>query len=223
MSTLTQPKLSALLERLFREADESERILRGQNLLSPPDRLDYRELYARLKDHPLAVSRSTGTLLYLLARAVRARNIVEFGVSFGISTLHLAAALQDNGGGRLIGAEFEATKLQRAREHLVSADLAQLVELRGGDALDSLARDLPETIDFVLLDGAKDLYPRILQLVEPSLRIGAVIVADNADANPEYVAHVRAPGGGYVSVAFAADVEVSMRLAAGEPERGLAA
>ncbi len=37
-------------------------------------------------------------LLYMLARGSRARNIVEFGTSFGISTLYLAAALRDNGG-----------------------------------------------------------------------------------------------------------------------------
>jgi predicted O-methyltransferase YrrM len=54
-------------------------------------------LYERLKDFPLAVSRETGALLYMLARSCNARTIVEFGTSFGISTLHLAAALRDNG------------------------------------------------------------------------------------------------------------------------------
>jgi predicted O-methyltransferase YrrM len=42
----------------------------------------------------------------MLARSSRARTIVEFGTSFGVSTLHLAAALRDNGGGRLIGTEL---------------------------------------------------------------------------------------------------------------------
>lgn len=55
-----------------------------------------------MKDFPLAVSRETGTLLYMMARSSRTRTIVEFGTSFGISTLHLAVALRDNGGGRLI-------------------------------------------------------------------------------------------------------------------------
>ena len=70
----------------------------------------YRELYGRLKHLPLPVSRETGALLYMLARSSNARTIVEFGTSFGISTLHLAAALQDNGGGRLITTEFEPPK-----------------------------------------------------------------------------------------------------------------
>lgn len=94
----------------------------------------------------------------------------------------------------------------------MAGELADLVEIREGDALDSLARDLPETIDLVLLDGAKPLYPRVLSLLEPRLRSGALLVADNADMVPEYLAQVRAPGSGYLSVAFTDDVELSMKL-----------
>jgi predicted O-methyltransferase YrrM len=148
----------------------------------------------------------------MLARSVRAKSIVEFGTSFGISTLHLAAALRDNGGGLLIGSEFEPSKIARARENLAAGHLSDFVEIREGDALETLARDLPETIDLVLLDGAKSLYPRILMLLEDRLRSGARIVADNADASPDYLARVRSPTNGYVSVAFAEDVELSMRL-----------
>ena len=72
---------------------------------------DYPVLYGQLKDFPLAVSRETGSLLYTLARSCGARTVVEFGTSFGISTLHLAAAIRDNGGGRLITSEFEPSKV----------------------------------------------------------------------------------------------------------------
>jgi predicted O-methyltransferase YrrM len=181
------------------------------------DQADYRQFYTRLKDHPLPVSRNIAKLLYLLARAIRARNIVEFGTSFGISTLHLAAALRDNGGGHLIGSEFEPSKILRARENLAAGGLSDLVDVREGDALETLARDLPDSIDLVLLDGAKNLYPSILSLLEGRLRVGALIVADNADASPEYLAHVRFAAHGYLSVAFADDVELSMRLATAQP------
>jgi predicted O-methyltransferase YrrM len=173
---------------------------------------DYVEFYGRLKDFPLAVSRETGTLLYMLARSRRARTIVEFGTSFAISTLHLAAALRDNGGGRLITTEFEPSKVVRARDNLTAGGLIDLVEIREGDALQTLSVDLPETIDLLLLDGAKALYPEILSLVESRLRIGALIVADNADHSPEYLARVRAPARGYLSTPFAEDVELSMRV-----------
>jgi predicted O-methyltransferase YrrM len=128
------------------------------------------------------------------------------------STLHLAAALRDNGGGRLIGSEFESSKIMRARENLAAGGLSDLVEIREGDALETLARDLPDTIDFVLLDGAKMLYLQIFTLIEDRLHAGALVVADNADASPEYVARVRSAASGYLSVPFANDVELSMRL-----------
>jgi predicted O-methyltransferase YrrM len=207
---LNAPILSALIDRLFTEADAAENgrwpTTRGT------DRSDYLKYYGLLKDQPLAVSRDTGTLLYMLARSIRARSIVEFGTSFGISTLHLAAALRDNGGGRLIGSEFEPSKIKRSRENLAAGGLSDLVEIREGDALQTLARDLPDTIDFVLLDGAKALYPPILSLLEGRLRDGALIVADNADDSPEYLARVRSANGGYLSLPFAEDVELSMRL-----------
>ncbi|WP_416773211.1 O-methyltransferase [Pseudomonas sp. RHF3.3-3] len=220
MSTLTQAPLAPLLERLFSQADasspmsspafanvskqERERLMRSKT--------EYLSLYTQLKDFPLAVSRETGSLLYMLARSCDARNIVEFGTSFGISTLHLAAALRDNGGGRLISSEFEPSKVEQARRNLVAGGLADLVEIRLGDALQTLANDLPEPIDLVLLDGAKALYPQILALLESRLRPGALIIADNADYSPEYLEQVRGSGSGYLSVPFAEDVELSMRL-----------
>ena len=63
----------------------------------------------------------------------------------------------------------------------------------------------------MLLDGHKALYPRVLDLVAPRLRTGACLVADNADASPDYLARVRAPDGGYLSVPFADDVELSVK------------
>ncbi|TKR29500.1 O-methyltransferase [Luteimonas gilva] len=220
MTTLTAAPMAALLDRLFEEADaaspaaspavaalsreERERLMRSKT--------EYLDYYGRMKDLALPVSRETGTLLYMLARACRARAIVEFGTSFGISTLHLAAALRDNGGGRLITTEFEPSKVARARDNLTAGGLIDLVEIREGDALRTLSADLPETIDLLLLDGAKALYPEILGLVESRLRSGALIVADNADYSPDYFAHVRSPANGYLSTPFAEDVELSMRL-----------
>jgi predicted O-methyltransferase YrrM len=172
---------------------------------------EYLEYYGRLKDLPLAVSRETGVLLYMLARGCGARTIVEFGTSFGISTLYLAAALRDNGGGHLITTEFEPSKVERARNNLTAGGLVDLVEIRMGDALQTLSRDLPETIDLLLLDGAKSLYPEILALVESRFRPGAFILADDADHSPEYLARVRSPANGYQSTPFAEDIELTIR------------
>jgi predicted O-methyltransferase YrrM len=219
--TLTSPPVAALLARLYADDGRTAGVVRQLfGALTPEERTrrmsdpdaDYRAFYGRMKDVHLAVSPETGRLLYLLARANRAQAIVEFGTSFGLSTIHLAAALRDNGGGRLIGSELEPSKAAHARANLATAGLADLVDIREGDALDTLARDLPETIDLVLLDGHKPLYARILAFLEPRLRTGACLVADNADASPAYLARVRDAGAGYLSVPFAADVELSIKL-----------
>ncbi|MGN6268633.1 MAG: O-methyltransferase [Sphingomonas sp.] len=220
MTTLSSAPVAPLLARLFAEADanpptrspvftgitgdEHQRMMRSKT--------DYRDFYARLKDFALPVSPEVGGLLYMLARATNARSIVEFGTSFGLSTLHLAAALRDNGGGRLITSEFEPAKLARAKANLVDGELADLVEFREGDALETLAVDLPETIDLLLLDGAKALYSDILDRVEDRLRPGAILVADNADHCPEYLERVGDVANGYMSMPFTDDVELSIRL-----------
>jgi predicted O-methyltransferase YrrM len=220
MTTLTTAPLAPLLNRLFEEAakaspatspvlaslseDEFKRFLRSKT--------GYLDFYGQLKDVPLEISRETGTLLYMLARSSRARSIVEFGTSFGISTLHLAAALRDNGGGKLITTEFEPSKVARARENLTAGGVIDLVEIRVGDALETLRNNLPESIELLLLDGHKALYLDILNLVESRLKAGALVVADNADFNPEYVARMRSPANGYLSTPFGSDVEVSLRI-----------
>lgn len=217
MTTLTTEPLASLIERLYTQAsaatspvlqtvsgEERERLMHSKT--------EYLKLYEMLKDLWLPVSRDTGKLLYMLARSTKAKAIVEFGTSFGLSTLHLAAALRDNGGGVLIGSEFEPSKIELARHHFVEGGVSDLVEIRQGDALVTLATDLPESVDLLLLDGAKALYGDVLSLVEKHLKPGALVVADNTDYCPEYLAYVRAPQNGYLSVPFAGDIELSMRV-----------
>jgi predicted O-methyltransferase YrrM len=225
MTTLTTAPLAPLLERLFSEAEAppspglTAALTRGRST----GEADYLHFYSLAKDAYMAVSRDTAQLLYMLVRATGAREIVEFGTSFGISTLHLAAGLRDNGGGRVITTEFEPSKVARACENFAAGGLADLIELREGDALQTLGRDLPAEIDLVLLDGAKSLYPSVLRQLETRMRTGTLIVADNADRNPEFLERVRSPAHGYTSVPFADDVELSMRVQHTTPDRELAA
>jgi predicted O-methyltransferase YrrM len=223
MTTLTQPNVASLLDALFHDAARADAPLMAQfGALDPAERTaqltDYKRMYGAARDAYLAVSRESGTLLYSLARARGARTIVEFGTSFGISTIYLAAALRDGGGGRLITSELEPSKVARARGNLERAGLADLVEFRTGDALDTLA-DVPAGVDFLYLDGAKTLYRPVLGLVEPRLAERAVIVADNIDMAAlvaPYTAYVRDPDHGYVSnrVVVGEGLEISVRVAA---------
>ncbi len=217
MNTLTTSPLAPLLDRLFEQADAAtSTTLEGVSLEERTrlihSKTEYLDFYERLKELWLPVTRETGALLYMLARSSKAESIVEFGTSFGISTLYLAAALRDNGGGRLITSEFEPAKVAKAKEHLTEGDLIDLVEVRAGDALKTLAVDLPETIDLLLLDGAKAIYNDVLNLVERRLMPGALVIADNADYSPDYLARVRSPDSGYLSLQIGKDVELSIRL-----------
>jgi predicted O-methyltransferase YrrM len=220
-TTLQSEKVQSLLNRLHAEARANDSASFAQfEKLSDAEReavhADYRKHYGMLRDAFLPVGPELGRLLYLLATAARAKTIVEFGTSFGISTIYLAAALRDSGGGKLITSEMEPAKSQRAQAHLAEAGLADLVEHRVGDALELLGRDLG-TVDFLLLDGAKPLYFRVLKLVEPHLRPGAVIAADNVNTRnkiEDFTCYIRNPHNGYVSVdmPLGDGIEVSMRV-----------
>jgi predicted O-methyltransferase YrrM len=95
---------------------------------------------ASMKGCYIPVSREQGELLYLTARAIGARHVVEFGTSFGISTVYLAAAVCDNGGGLVIGSEIEPAKHRQAEANLAEAGLAEVSDVRLGDALESPCR-----------------------------------------------------------------------------------
>ena len=150
----------------------------------------------------IPVSREQGEFLYITARALDAKTVVEFGTSFGISTIYLAAALKDNGGGCVISTELEPNKCRQAAENLREAGLSQYVEIRQGDALETLT-DLSGPVDLVLLDGWKDLYLPVLELIKPALRFGAVVLADNIftfrKALRPYVEYVQGGANGFTS------------------------
>jgi predicted O-methyltransferase YrrM len=228
MTLLQQPQVKSLLDDLYADARRVDGPLFARyRALSPDERkalmTDYRRMFREVKDAYMPIDRAAGELLYLLARARGARRIVEFGTSFGISTIFLAAALADGSGGRgarVIGTELDPDKAVRARANLERAGLAHLVEVRVGDALETLASDVGP-VDLVLLDGAKTLYRPILSLLEPSLAENALVVSDNmtmTDVVAEFAAYVRDPSNGYLACALPAlggGLEVALRLAHG--------
>jgi predicted O-methyltransferase YrrM len=224
LESITDPRVRALLARLHREADRQTlglvraglsqlpRLLLGRGLRSEP-------LEPALADKYIPLEPAQGMLCYLLCRSLGVRRIVEFGTSFGISTIYLAMAARDNGGGRVIGTELVPSKAAKAREHLREAGLDEYVEIREGNALDTL-RALDGPVDFFLNDGFPRFALDVLRLVAPSLRPGAIVLTDNvslfrAEYAP-YLAWVRDPANGFVSgvLALTEDAELSVRLAA---------
>lgn len=219
MSLLTSGRVAALLDKLHREADAADHDVQARLMaqmqasgtsvddmvadLLAAERTDLRAAYRGHVDHFLAVSPAYGRFLYAMVRARRATRVVEFGTSMGVSTIYLAAALRDNGGGQIIGTELEPAKATRARAHLVAAGLDDLVEIRVGDALQTL-QDVGGAVDVLLIDGAFSLYLPVLKLIEPQLVPGAIILGENAFAR-DYLDHVRDPANGYLSQSLAID------------------
>jgi predicted O-methyltransferase YrrM len=226
-NSLVSPPVSSLLDRLFRAAEQDSarradvagRYPNGFAAASAREQADaYEQMY-------IPVSPEAGRLLYTLVRAGRPATVVEFGTSFGISTIHLAAAVRDNGTGRVVSTELSAAKVARARANLAEAGLADQVTILAGDALQTLA-DLTDPVGFVLLDGWKDLYLPVRRLLEPGLVSGALVVADDtismAAEMRDYLTYVRDPARGYLSIAFPESdgLEISCLVLPGGPPAG---
>jgi predicted O-methyltransferase YrrM len=197
-SSLHDPVVSRVLDALHSQADTVDPPLLDQMGDKTDDEM------AHLLDLAyIPVSPEAGRFLYTLARAIQTGSVVEFGTSLGISTIYLAAAVRDRGEGRVIATELHSGKAQRARENLRAAGLLDYVDLREGDALETL-RDIDGGVTLLFLDGWKKLYLPVLKLLEPALEPGAMVAADDLDLFPEvhkpYLAYVRNPGSGYVSV-----------------------
>lgn len=155
------------------------------------------------QDIYMPVSPDAGKLLYALTRAARPETVVEFGASYGISALHLAAAVTDNGTGHVYTTELSPKKAAAARANLDEAGVGGVVTILEGDALETLA-GVPGPVGLVLLDGWKELCLPALRLLEPKLAPGAIVAGDDSSfpEMSEYLTYVRDPASGYVSVSF---------------------
>ena len=202
-NSLASPQLTATLSRMFaaaaQDSDGAPRLPSGR----PYAAGSARERADAAQDVYMPISPEAGRLLYTLVRASRPDTVVEFGTSFGISTIYLAAAVADNGSGRVVTTELAAAKIAAARANLEEAGVGGPVTILAGDARQTLA-DVPGPVGLVLLDGWKDLCLPVLRLLEPRLASGAVVAADDSSfaSIAPYLEYVRDPAHGYVSVSF---------------------
>jgi predicted O-methyltransferase YrrM len=209
VNSLADPGLRALLDRLYAAAAGDEPVIARmvEHERAAPVPLTSRDRTELMESAYLPVEPESGELLYSLVRASRRATVVEFGTSFGISTIYLAAAVRDNASGRVVGTELSPVKASQARANLDEAGLGGVAEILEGDALDRLP-GVPGPVGLVLLDGWKDLYLPVLRLLEPAMAAGALVFADDtgrfADQLAGYLAYVRDPASGYVSVPFPA-------------------
>ncbi|MFF5084284.1 O-methyltransferase [Actinoplanes sp. NPDC000266] len=206
-TTLHDPAVRDLIARLFTEAERDDERSPGR----PAATITAQERSDLLEDVYMPISARGGDLLYTLVRAARPQTVVEFGTSYGISTLYLAAAVRDNGIGHVTTTELSATKVRAARANIEEAGLSDLVTVLEGDALTTLGT-VDGPIGLALLDGWKEMCLPVLRLLEDRLAPGSLIVGDDStfDSMSNYLSYVRDPANGYVSIDF--PVEDGMEL-----------
>jgi len=127
----------------------------------------------------LAISREQGESLVKLILDNELKNVVEFGTSFGISTLYLAQAVAKTGG-HIVTTELLESKALKAIENFKRAEVNDLIEVRIGNAMETL-KGYNKPIDLLFLDGWKDLYLPLFNLLEPNYHSGTIVYVDNAD------------------------------------------
>ncbi|KAK4246084.1 S-adenosyl-L-methionine-dependent methyltransferase [Corynascus novoguineensis] len=184
-----------------------------------------------MRDKFVALEEDKCHFVYLLARSSGALNVVEAGTSFGVSTIYLALAVGQNVAshkalgkdvsGKVIATEKEPTKAARAREHWAEAgdEVASVIELREGDLLETLKRDdMPEQVDFLLLDIWTPMALPTLKIVKSRLKKGAIVLADNTTMSrplyKEYLDYIHDPANGFktTEIPYSGGLQMSVYL-----------
>lgn len=157
---ITHPKIYDYLETTLAEQDP---ILREMGD------------YGRAQNFPI-IGAQSGRLLYFLARAIGAKNVLELGSGFGYSAMWFALAVGD--GGKVVMTEGKAANQARARDYFTRAGLVERVDFNVGDALE-IAQKYPGPFDVIFCDIEKRDYPRAIDIARAKLRVGGILIYDN--------------------------------------------
>lgn len=222
MSVLNNPELEALLDALHAQSEGQTGALETYfGRRAREGTLDWKhmdaETHAFFRDKMVALEKDKAEYCYLLCRALQAKRVVEAGTSFGVSTLYLAAAVRDNGGGTVIATEYEPDKARAARANFAAAGLSEYIDLREGDLAQTLA-DIDGPVDFLLLDIWTEAVMPAVRHVAPRMRPGAVIIADNTTqargGYTEFFDYVADPANRLrtLTLPFAGGLEMTVRV-----------
>ncbi|MDT0539734.1 MULTISPECIES: O-methyltransferase [Croceitalea] len=182
MNTITKhTQIENILNELFDDAKGDHiKMIKGiaKSVFRPLQPTDFKDVY-------LSISQEQGVELRQLITENGFKNIVEFGTSFGISTLYLAQGVIETEG-NIITTELVPSKAKRATENFAKAGVSELIDLRIGDALETL-KNYSEPTDLLVLDGWKDLYLPLFNMLEHTFHNKTIVYVDNADMNDTQV------------------------------------
>ena len=167
----------------------------GEISLDEADKV-LKEIEAKTKKKFLPiVGPHRGQILVEAIRKNKPKRILEVGTFIGYSTILMAKELEGNA--HIITIEIDTNEAELARENIRKADVRPNIDVITGDAVEVIPR-LTGKFDMVFMDAEKTEYMRYLQLAEPKLHRGSIIVADNArthaDEMKDYLNHVRCSG-----------------------------
>ncbi|NIJ45641.1 putative O-methyltransferase YrrM [Wenyingzhuangia heitensis] len=175
--TTQQNQIDNVLNLLYKEAkNDRYKIIKSlaESRIRPIQPMDFKDVF-------LSISSKQGTYLKQIIQDHNLKNIIEFGTSFGISTLFLAQGILKTGG-KIITTELIESKAKQAVDNFKKAEVNHLIDLRVGDAMHTL-KNHSEPIDLLFLDGWKDLYFPLFKLLEPNFHKKTFVYVDNADMN----------------------------------------
>ncbi len=124
------------------------------------------------------ISHQTGNFISILIKAMNIKNALELGTSNGYSALWIADALKYTKG-HLTTIEFWEKRQCLARENIEKCGLSDFVTFKIGQAYDVITSEINEEFDLVFIDANKKEYLRFFEAVDPLLKKGGVILADN--------------------------------------------
>ncbi|KAF9892099.1 hypothetical protein FE257_002505 [Aspergillus nanangensis] len=213
--------IHTLLNRLHAESLAQETAL-------PADAFQASNFHEVMRDKFIALDQDKCHFIYQLCRSINAKTIVEAGTSYGVSTIYLALAVAANvaatgGKGTVVGTEYEANKAEQARAYWRECGgvVEDLIDLREGDLRETLKEDVAE-VDLLLLDIWTPMALPTLQLIQPKMRYGAIVIADNTVKSgvkyKELLDYLRAPQSGFTNLTlpYSNGLEMSVYLPQGQ-------
>lgn len=161
MISITDAKVEKYIYSLLPERDEVLREIESQ---------------AGKRDIPI-VGPAVGRLFFLLAQVARVKTVFELGSAVGYSTIWWARAVGPQG--RVVYTDMSKKNADEARGYFEKAGAADRIDIRIGDALETLAKEKADSFDLIFNDVDKHFYPRVFELAKTRVRPGGLFVTDN--------------------------------------------
>lgn len=178
------------------KVNSAVKTLSGDCLIDEQSRAVLRELEQTQKDF-WNISRASANFLNMLIKISGAKKILEVGTSNGYSGIWIAKALKQTAGarGRLVTIEFSEQRIAMAQENFRKCGVDDIITIKQGSACEVLEEICENEdsgdafgFDLVFIDANKREYVKYFDIINPKLRLGGIILADNITSHAEKVA-----------------------------------